>query len=118
MLSTREVLLYRVLILLSRGLNGEIDYWNLGQEIWQVAGEMTDYEDKRFRDYLQWLECNLDSLLNLDASTAILNEFAQDQIDLITASLKDEKLLEVLEWKDSLVYLFSSSKENFTPPAK
>ena len=89
-------------------LTGAADYWALAQSIWDAASDMTSHEERHFREYLQWLEGNLDMLLNLGADDQTLGRFLQDQMVLIEASRNDVSAIEHAERQGALNY-FSST---------
>lgn len=106
--SNREVLLSSLLRDMGKCLTGAADYWALAQSIWDAASAMTSHEEKLFREYLQWLEGNLDMLLNLGADEQTLGRFLQDQMALIETSRNDASAIESAKRQDALNYLSST----------
>lgn len=107
--SHKDVLLSGLLSDMANCLAGTADYWALAQRIWNTASAMTSYEDKLFREYLQWLEGNLDMLLNLDAKNETIGRFLQDQIALIEICRSDATAIGRVQRQDALSYFRSSS---------
>lgn len=105
MSSHRDYVLAGLLKELAHGLEEDADYWELAQKVWDTASVLTSYEDKQFREYLQWVEGNLDMLLNLEANQDTIGQFLKDQIALIKASQENPMTISDAEKRGALTYL-------------
>lgn len=82
----------------------DLNYLELAQDIWDASREMVAQEDKIFREYLQWLEGNLDTLVHIDAPSDALNSFLSKQRDLLRTAMRDANLLESAHWEGAIGY--------------
>lgn len=103
--SNKGILLSSLLTDVNEGLAENADHWALAQKIWDIASAMTSYEDRVFRDYLQWFEGNLDMLLNLGADRETIERFLRDQVGCIEAGCNDMAAICVAQQPDVLSYL-------------
>lgn len=103
--SNKEILRSGLLTDVTKGLAENADHWALAQKIWDAASAMTSYEDRAFREYLQWLEGNLDMLLNLGADRETIERFLRDQMAFIEAGCNDMAAIRVAQQRDALSYL-------------
>ena len=103
-ISHRDVLLTGLQSEITRCLSGT-DYGALPEIIWDTSSAMTSYEDKLFREFLQWFEGNLDMLLNLGAENETVNRFLRDQRALIETCRSDASTLKIAERHDAMYYL-------------
>lgn len=106
--SYREILLPALLADVTKGLAENADHWALAQRIWDIASAMTSYEDKAFREYLQWFEGNLDMLLNLGADRETIKRFLRDQVAFIEVGCNDVAAIRIAQQCDALSYLQSN----------
>lgn len=83
----------------------DLNYLELAQDIWDASREMVAQEDKVFREYLQWLEGNLDTLVHIDAPSDALNSFLSKQRDLLRTAMRDANLLESAHWEGAIEYV-------------
>lgn len=90
----------------------DFDYLELAQDIWDASKGIVAQEDRIFREHLQWLEGNLDTLVHINAPNDAINLFLSEQKDLIILGMRDANALESAHWKGAIEYVESNSNSD------
>ncbi len=83
----------------------DFDYLKLAQEIWDAAMGIVAQEDKIFREYLQWPEGNLDTLVHIAAPNDAINLFPSKQKDIIFLDIRGANALDPAHWAGAIEYV-------------
>lgn len=80
-------------------------YLKIAQEIWGAAMGIVAQEDKIFREYLQCLEGNLDTLVHIAAPNDAINLFLSKQKDIIFLGIRGANALDPAHWAGAIEYV-------------
>ena len=58
------------------------------EEFWQLREQYASVEERAARDYLGWLDAQIDTLIHLGASDEEARAFVGDQLKLVTSARK------------------------------